>query len=254
MLEWEWYDDINTKVLFIHLLLKANWKDREYRGRNIKRGTFVTWRIILAQETWLTEQQIRTSLNKLKSTSEITITSTTRDSLITILKYDKYQWDNQEDNQRVTNKQPTDNQRVTTTNKVIKKESNKEINKVSKDTTAIAEYIPKLITADINNLIQVIKETCDELWVAYDKDKDRMFAKHILKTKEYWSFCEKINMSREQLAKNIIYASVKSNFWKWACTWPMSIYQNYAEVYNLLKQKTETQVTQKQNIIYTDEF
>lgn len=26
-LDWGWYQDINTKVLFIHMLLKANWKD-----------------------------------------------------------------------------------------------------------------------------------------------------------------------------------------------------------------------------------
>jgi len=37
MLDWEWYDDINTKVLFIHLLIKANWKEKKWRGIKIKR-------------------------------------------------------------------------------------------------------------------------------------------------------------------------------------------------------------------------
>ena len=254
MLDWEWYDDINTKVLFIHLLLKANWKDREWRGINIPRGSFITSLDNLSHETQLSVQQIRTCIKKLKSTSEITHEWHANYSLIEVIKYDAYQWDNKQSNTQVTSEQQTSNTQVTTTNKVIKKESNKEINKVSKDTTAIAEYIPKPITSDINNLIQVIKETCDELWVAYDKDKERMFAKHIMTTKDYWEFCWKINMTREQLAKNILYASVKSNFWKWACTWPMSIYQNYAEVYNLLKQKKEIQVTQKQYIIETDEI
>ena len=32
MLDWEWYDDINTKVLFIHLLIKSNWKEKKWRG------------------------------------------------------------------------------------------------------------------------------------------------------------------------------------------------------------------------------
>jgi hypothetical protein len=56
-----------------------------------------------------------------------------------------------------------------TSEKVATKSSQTKSNQVksnqivSKDTTAIAEYIPKLITSDINNLIQVIKETCDEL-------------------------------------------------------------------------------------------
>lgn len=31
LLEWEWYDDIPTKVLFIHCLLKANFRDYKYR-------------------------------------------------------------------------------------------------------------------------------------------------------------------------------------------------------------------------------
>lgn len=35
MLDWEWYDDIPTKTLFLHLLLTANWKDSKWhRYRN----------------------------------------------------------------------------------------------------------------------------------------------------------------------------------------------------------------------------
>ncbi len=30
MLNWEWYKNTNTKVLFIHLLLKANYKDLSF--------------------------------------------------------------------------------------------------------------------------------------------------------------------------------------------------------------------------------
>lgn len=126
MLEWEWYDDINTKTLFIHLLLKANWKDKNWRGIYIKRWELLTWRITLAAETWLSEQQIRTSLTKLKSTSEITIKPTSKYSIVKLLNYNEYQWDNQQDNQQATNKQPASNQQVTTTNKV--NNNNKENN------------------------------------------------------------------------------------------------------------------------------
>lgn len=28
MLKWGWYQDNNTKVLFIHLLLIANWEEK----------------------------------------------------------------------------------------------------------------------------------------------------------------------------------------------------------------------------------
>jgi len=106
MIEWEWYDDINTKVLFIHLLIKANWSNKSWRWIEIKRWEVLTGRIILSKETWLTQQQIRTSLNKLKSTNEITSKTTNKYSIIKLINYNNYQ--------QVTNKplneQPTSNQ------------------------------------------------------------------------------------------------------------------------------------------------
>ena len=42
ILEWEWYSDINTCRLFIHLLLKANWKDGRFQGTEVPRGSLVT--------------------------------------------------------------------------------------------------------------------------------------------------------------------------------------------------------------------
>ena len=38
LLDWEWYTDINTKVVFLHCLIKANWEDKRWRGVVIKRG------------------------------------------------------------------------------------------------------------------------------------------------------------------------------------------------------------------------
>lgn len=42
ILEWEWYSDINTCRVFIHLLLKANWKDGRFQGTEVPRGSLVT--------------------------------------------------------------------------------------------------------------------------------------------------------------------------------------------------------------------
>ena len=113
ILDWEWYDDINTKVLFLHILLKTNYKSKNWRWIEILEWEFITWREQLSKETWLSEQQIRTSLNKLKSTNEITIKTTNKYSIIKLINYNKYQ--NITNN--ITNNQPTDNQQVTTTNK-----------------------------------------------------------------------------------------------------------------------------------------
>lgn len=42
IVEWEWYTDINTCRLFIHMLLIANWKEGHFRGTTVPRGSFVS--------------------------------------------------------------------------------------------------------------------------------------------------------------------------------------------------------------------
>ena len=117
-LDWEWYDDINTKVLFIHLLLKANYKDNKWKGITIKRGQHLTGRFSLAKETGLSEQSVRTSLGRLISTNEITKHSTHTYTIITINNYDKYQVSNQQDNQVLTKCQPSANHSIREIDKI----------------------------------------------------------------------------------------------------------------------------------------
>ena len=102
--EWEWYSNINVCRLFIHCLLKANHKDNKWQGIVIERGSFITSIENLAFETGLSGQQIRTALNKLKSTGEITSKTTNRYSVISIKNWDMYQVDNKQDNKQITNK------------------------------------------------------------------------------------------------------------------------------------------------------
>lgn len=91
ILNWEWYHDINTFRLFIHLLLKANYKDSEFKGQTIHRGQLVTSLPSLAADTSLTIRQVRDSLDKLKMTGEVTNKSFTKYRVITIVRYDDYQ-------------------------------------------------------------------------------------------------------------------------------------------------------------------
>lgn len=110
-LEWEWYDDINTKVLFLHCLLKANHKDKKWRGNLIKRGSFITSLSHLSDETGLSIQNVRTSFDKLESTGEVNKESTSVNTCVTIVNYDDYQ----STNTGVTSDQQTSNKRLTTT-------------------------------------------------------------------------------------------------------------------------------------------
>jgi hypothetical protein len=121
ILDWEWYSDNNSFRVFLHLLLKANHKQKRYKGLELKIGTIITSRDILAIETGLSVQQIRTSLDKLKSTNEITIKTSSQGTIIEVVNYAKYQLVTNE----VTIKEPTSNQQVTT-NKNVKKEKNEK--------------------------------------------------------------------------------------------------------------------------------
>jgi hypothetical protein len=121
ILEWEWYSDNNSFRVFLHLLLKANHKQKRYKGLELKIGTIITSRDILAIETGLSVQQIRTALDKLKSTNEVTIKTNSQGTIIEVVNYAKYQLVTNE----VTIKEPTSNQQVTT-NKNVKKEKNEK--------------------------------------------------------------------------------------------------------------------------------
>lgn len=91
ILEWEWYKDVNTKVLFFHILLKANWKLGRFQGTEVPRGSFVTSQQNLALETGLTLKNVRTALKHLENTGEVAVNRHSKFSVITIKNYDKYQ-------------------------------------------------------------------------------------------------------------------------------------------------------------------
>lgn len=143
ILEWEWYSDKKVSRLFIHMLLRANWKAGKFHGMDVERGSFVSSVNKLSSETGLTEQEIKTAISKLKTTGEITSKSTNKFTVYIINNYDLYQINNQQINEQITDNQQTINNQITNNqqsnnnqsttieeyNKGIKKESNKRNNK-----------------------------------------------------------------------------------------------------------------------------
>ena len=103
--EWEWYANPNVMRLFIHFLLKANHADKKWQGKTIKSGSFVTSYEKLSAETGLSVRQVRTALDKLKMTNEVTHEGHTSYSIITLKNWDVFQADDkQNDKQMTTNK------------------------------------------------------------------------------------------------------------------------------------------------------
>ncbi|KAF5053582.1 hypothetical protein DSECCO2_396840 [anaerobic digester metagenome] len=126
-LTWEWYSDSTTKNVFLHLILTANWEPKKWKGITVERGQRVYSRASLAREMRLSERNIRTALNHLISTGEVTNQTTTQYSIITIKNYDLYQQPTSE----ATNDRPTTDQRPTIDRPQLKKD--KESKKDKKD-------------------------------------------------------------------------------------------------------------------------
>jgi len=163
ILKWEWYHDVKVFHLFLYFLLRANWEDGRWKGIEVKRGQLITGRLKLSKDTGLSEMEIRTCQNKLKTTGEITIKTTSKYSLITICKYDTYQnrYDtsnqqiNQQINQQLTNNQPTNNQQITTNNTL---NNNKEVKQEFNTNPTAADFngLPDITQG---SLIQYFKIT-----------------------------------------------------------------------------------------------
>ena len=117
LVAWGWYQDYVVKDVFLHLLLTANFKDTPWRDKTLKKGQVVIGSQKIADELGFSRQQVRTALNKLKSTNEITIEATNRFSIITIVNWEDYQSETDlstnKSTKRATNNQPTDNQQIT---------------------------------------------------------------------------------------------------------------------------------------------
>lgn len=119
LLSWEWYGDINTRVLFIHLLLTVNHERQRWRGITVDRGQRVTSFPGLAQETGLSLQNVKTAVAHLQSTGELTYCSTAKYSVFTVNNYEKYQG--------VTYSQPTEPQQAN--HQLTTKEESKKVRK-----------------------------------------------------------------------------------------------------------------------------
>jgi hypothetical protein len=95
ILDWEWYTDPNTLAVFLHLLLNANYEQKKYRGNIIDVGESLTSIQSLSEELNLSNKQIRTALEHLKSAGTVAIRrangAAKSASIVKLCKYSIYQ-------------------------------------------------------------------------------------------------------------------------------------------------------------------
>lgn len=179
--DWEWYTNDTTFRVFFHLLLCANWESKIYRGVEIKRGQVVKKQEDIALELKITDrkgkprrQPIRSALNNLKSTNDITIEKSPIGSIITINNYNDYQ----DQTTKKTNKNEKINQQPNhQSNQTINKEEKEEKNNI---------YILYIPTQE-----EIIKQLAfydlpgDKL-LNYTTEFQNFYIKHGAKLKKDW--------------------------------------------------------------------
>jgi biotin operon repressor len=157
LLNWQWSDSPNTGWLFMICLMSANHENKMWHGVLIEKGTFITSYPHLAKKVGLSEQSVRTSLNKLKSTGELTVKTTNKYSVITINNWITYQSTNRQPNTRLTDNQQTTNRQLTA-NKNDKNDKN--VIKTSKNSlTSCTEEELKEISLLLDVSLDAVKRT-----------------------------------------------------------------------------------------------
>ena len=144
LLEWEWYTDSKTKDVFLHLLLKANIKTAKFRGITVHRGQLITSHQSIAQELGMSVRSVRTAINHLKSTGEVTSHPYHDFSLISIQNFDRFQGEltSQVTSKRQATDKPSTSQRQQSKN-------NKECKKEEKSIAPPAPVEPREWERDI---------------------------------------------------------------------------------------------------------
>lgn len=103
---WRWYTEPNTIRLYLHLLLKATTKETPYRDFTLMPGQYAASLSQLGNELKMSARELRTAINNLVTTNELTIKTTNKFTLFSIQNWGKYQFcDKQNDKQ--TDKQKT---------------------------------------------------------------------------------------------------------------------------------------------------
>ena len=196
-LTWEWFDKAEMVQVFIYLLLKANHDAKEWHGITIERGQIVTSVARIAQDTRLSTRTVRTCLERLKTTNEVTIETTSKYTLITINKYDTYQdvedvTDKVNDNvcgKQTTNKRQT-NDKQTTTNKNDKNVKNNKKDNIYTHTqfNNLVESLARVsLCADTPERVCEISDLVEEIVerIGVDSEAARSFSEFPILTKAY---------------------------------------------------------------------
>ena len=126
-----YYSDSEYVHLWVHLIMKATYCQREYLFNNkiehLKPGQFITGRLKLSKDTGIEPSKVERILKCFESEHQIEQQATTKFRIITILNWDEYQNDEQQNEPRVNSGRTAGEQRVNTIKKEKKEKKEKNI-------------------------------------------------------------------------------------------------------------------------------
>ena len=134
--------DSDHLAVWIYLLLNASHTEYPvlFGGKKIslKAGQLITGRKSIASTLGISESKVRRILDLFEIDQQIDRQRSNKNSLVSILNWDKYQIFDQQIDQQVTNKRPTTDQQVTTN------KNNKNIKNIKECKEIIYSDVPEL--------------------------------------------------------------------------------------------------------------
>lgn len=242
-LEWEWADVPEMVSLFVHLLLLANHEGKKWHGETIERGQILTSREALSESTGLSVRTVRTCLSRLEQTGEILRKTTSKNTIITICNYDRYQVSDEAErpasDQQVTSNRPASDQQVTTTKNIKNIRNKEDIDNTSssEDSEVCPAETGLLSRKHCQNVVdywnRTVKETAAQLPLVKTLSEERM-KKIRIRWKEFSSVGDPVDVCRELFAK-----ACQSKFmqgdnrqgWTASFDWLFTNPKNWAKVY-----------------------
>lgn len=191
-LNWEWFTDYKTSHLFEYILLCASHNEYRHKGKIFKPGQMPFGYEKASQQTGLSVRMIRTSLDKLISTNEVTKQSSRQGTVITVVNWEKYQVETND----LTNKRQTTDKRTTSTNNVNNENNDNNIYK--------GDYV------EPDTVIQLWNDTMPKHGYPYAKTlgsgvyiREFLNARRYLKTVDDWrELFTKVIESQGNVSKN----------------------------------------------------
>jgi len=222
--DWEWYDDLNARVLLIHLLISVNYEDKKWKGVLVKKGSMIlSWRT-LSTGCGLSVKKCRVAMDKLEKANEVARYVANKYQLVSLVKWDKLQQleeqdgnveGNVEGKQKAGKGQAKGKQRATT------KETNNTKNKRNKEIKNI--FLSEVKTSELEGneiLYFEIAKAFQQLFIKNisengGSDKNQKEAKYKVYVNPIRLMIEKDGVTKQQIMTVWKFlGSTDGDFWK----------------------------------------